>query len=529
MGSSPDLVGLPTDLFLMITDLLTPLDIIKCRLVSRSWLLGFTEGSFLREILLKEYPDAYEIRNFLTYKRTKGVHVTPKTLDGPSNNWEKTFDKVVARYHALKKGKPWRVTMKTLVSSMSPCGQRHVTPWEPFQTRYLPVVEWDRLLPFHSPGRRDITQIDLPEPGWAYDSGLLVYADVAIAAYIVLDLEADSASIVPFDIEHCIVRRLRLKKHVLVIEWAQATPYHQINGTEQVHRHFVSAFDIVPSTGHLPWLSRWNVVFRNEWRLHYLGFPLLGLDIWLSSHSKTHFVAYFWLHNRSAWGEDEPLESLLIWDISQRSDYRPSADPMGRDKALEGPRLVKKLSFSDLDFLTVRQRDTPALRRIEVDGNSGVYFFEEGSCLEYGSHVADQFWNQGPNYWERVIGIPILGLGPHWEDRCDDSDIAGRLGVAQYPEEGLNPRATCWRYSGIYPGVRNQVIRDKCAGIEFSIEHRVDEVFPSLRISSKSKSWTSIIDIPYLDWLTCKASGDERWFITQDQNKIYILHFDKDP
>ena len=528
MGPTANLTELPTDLFLMITSFLDPLDIVKCRLVSRSWHTEFTEDSFLREILIREYPKAYEVRNFLSQRPANGVPGTQVFSSNSLNDWKRIFDKVVARYCALKNGKPWQVTRKDLAFSMPPSGQLLVTPWEPFQHRCLQVTEWDRYLQLPPPGQLLNIPIDLPEPGWTYDSGLLVYADVSIAAYTVLDLEADSASIVPFDIEHCIVRRLRLKKRVLVIEWAEAKPYHQINGTEQVHRHYVSVFDIVPVTGNLPWLPRWNVVFRNEWNLHYLGFPLLGFDIWLSSHSETHFAAYFWLRNRSAWGEDEPIESLGVWDISGRSDYRPSTDSGGRNKASEGPQLIKKLSFVELDFLTIRQRDTPTLRKIEID-DSCVYFFEEASSHEYGSHVADQRWNPAATrYWERVIGVPVLGLGPHWEDRLDDSSITVGSELAQNLGEGSFHKATCWRYQGIYPGVRNHVIQDRSAGIYFSAEHDTDGHF-SLRITSKSNSWTSTIRVPNLDWLTCKPCGDERWLITQVQNKLCILHFERNP
>lgn len=113
-----------------------------------------------------------------------------------------------------------------------------------------------------------------------------------------------------------VVRRIRLKHNLLVFEWAEKEPYHKLNELEKVHRHYVTAFDVQSTKNCFPWLSQWQITFRSEWKLHYLGFPLSSQDRWFSDHSTTHYAVYVWQTNRSAWGENKPIESLFIWDIS---------------------------------------------------------------------------------------------------------------------------------------------------------------------------------------------------------------------
>lgn len=521
------LVDLPTDLFLMVTSALSSFDVLKCRYVSKSWHREFTDDSLLREVLIREHLYAHEVRLLVA-----ADFINPRPR---ADTMREIFDRVVMRYRALKTGRPFQVSKKKTVTLMPLPGQipeyarerLDTQPYHPFK-----VPEWHRYFQPPSAELHAGIPVDLPEPGWTYDSGLLVYADAGIGAYVVFDIGADSTSIVPFDTNYRVVRRVRLKERVLVIEWAEAKPYHQINSIEHVHRHFVSAFDMVPVLQEFPWLPRWNAILRFEWRLHYLGFPLLGNDIWLSSHSATHFAAYIWQRNRSAWGEDEPIESLAVWDISRGSNYRPLAEPMDKSQKIEGPQLVKHLSFPDLDFLTLRQRDTPVLRRIEVEGDSCIYFYEEGSLHECGFNVADQRWIQPPvKYWERVTGLPLVGLGPSWEDRCNDTtpDICQRLEKVYSKDcEGKSPHwATCWRYFEIFPGIRNQVIRDTSAGISFSAEHDIDCNL-SYRVASQIDCWITTLKLPGLDSGSCrKSDGNERWFITQDKDTLCIFHFDK--
>ena len=283
---------------------------------------------------------------------------------------------------------------------------------------------------------------------------------MTLQAYALLDIESNTTAIVPFEFVHRIVRRVRLQHNLLIIEWAEKEPYHNLNDHEQVHRHFATAFDVVPIEGCFPWLSRWNVTYRSEWKLHYLGFPLNQRDVWFSTHSSTYYAIYIWQPNRSAWGEDEPIESFFIWNISQPST---PDHPLGNGQPRTGPHVVQKLCYRDLDHLTLRQRDTPFLRRIELDGDGCVYFFEEGCSGERGLHVGHQ---RGiiEEYWERVVGIPIVGYGPRWEDRCDNnSDLAAASATST--ENGSPKRATCWRYSGVYPTIRSQAFQDEPAGI----------------------------------------------------------------
>lgn len=534
MEKVSDLTDLPTDVFLIVANFLDARDIVRCRSVSKRWHREFNDGPFLRDILVRDYSRAREVCSLLTKESSELELPQNKNSDEVSISWKNTFDKVVARYFALKSGTPWSSTKLKL----------HLPLKDPWANHTLignqyPIGRWSRYV---APGltlplrTRDLQEechvpTDLEETEWTYDAGLLAYYDLDVHAYVLLDIESNTTSIVPFSVKDQVVRRLRLKHSLLIVEWAERCPYHKLNEDEDVHRHFATAYDVLPAPKTFPWLPKWNATFRNEWKLHYLGFPLTPWDRWLSTHSPTHYAVYIWQPNRSSWGEDQPIESLLIWDISQPSPYRPSQDPTGESHSSLGPPLVKKLSYLDLDGLTIRQRDAPPLRKIELD-ESSVYFIEEGCDLERGMHVFYRPVSRRLHqYWERIVGIPIIGSGPRWEDKRDD-DSAPRVecGSEKSPEFQPLPeprRASCWRYNNIYPGFRNQSIRDDPADIEFDIvQHNIG--CPEIWVTSPSRGWNTTLDMRDIHYEWKEVAGDERWLLIQSKQELRILHFDRE-
>ena len=269
MGVAPDLSELPTDLFLIVTRYLDPIDTVRCRLVSKVWYREFTESSFLRDILVREYGEAREVRALS--KLEVQNRIDRPSGDNPSllqDVWRSTFDRVLARKRALESGKPQCVTKRKL------CTRPVNLIEEPasFQRRFIPVFPWCRYR--RAVGRcgsvsshilLEEVPTDLLETEWTYDSGLLVYADMTdIQAYILLDIQQDATSIVPFDMRDRIVRRIRLKHNLLVFEWAEEQPYHKLNELEDVHRHFVTVFDVQPAKKSFPWLPQWNITLRHQ-------------------------------------------------------------------------------------------------------------------------------------------------------------------------------------------------------------------------------------------------------------------------
>lgn len=540
MGTVLDLPDLPTDLFLMVTHYLDPIEVVRCRLVSKSWHREFTDESFLRDVLVREYGEAHEVHALSDLE-------VKQTENGPSEDgygqsrtlWRNTFDRIIARKVAIKSGRPRSVTKQDLRSGLTHLLGKHAD----YRGGHIPVFPWGRY--HRSPGRRgsapenvrleEQVPTDMLETEWTYDSGLLVYPDrIEIQSYVLLDIGQDTRSIVPFDIKDRIVRRIRLKHNLLIFEWAEKEPYHKLNELEEVHRHYITVFDVKSAKDAFPWLTQWEITFRSEWKLHYLGFPLSAQDCWFSDHSTTHYAVYIWQMNRSAWGENEPIESLLIWDISQPSSQYPSNDPSNGRMVSIAPPLVKRLSYLDLDFLTVRQRDTPFLRKIALDGSSCVYFFEEGCNREWGSHVGHGYETGRRNprdlVWERIVGIPVLGPGPRWDDRIGkDSTFANEWQhVDSRNPDPLTPkRATCWRYDGMGSGIRNQVVRDEPAGIKYFIVQRTIG-FPEIWVSSDSGSWCTEIDLQDIKWRWKQIDGDEHYLVIQSDEELHILHFDDD-
>jgi hypothetical protein len=185
-------------------------------------------------------------------------------------------------------------------------------------------------------------------------------------------------------------------------------------------------------------------MFRNEWKIHFLGMPLNSRDRFFSSHTRTHYAMYLWQPNRSAWGEDDPIEALAIWDISSPSPYRPSEDSTGEAKPsedLEGPKVLRRFSFSDLGFYSIRQRSTPVLRGLELDENH-VYLIQEDHRWIVGSQAS----HSHPRLHKvKTTGIPFT-TGPFWEDECGaDGDV--NLSFCERVSDTRAPNlAPCWRH-----------------------------------------------------------------------------------
>ena len=171
--------------------------------------------------------------------------------------------------------------------------------------------------------------------------------------------------------------------------------------------------------------------------------PLNSRDRFYSTHSATHYSLYLWQPNRSAWGEDDPIETLAIWDISGPSSYRPSEDPTGKWKPLidERPKVIRRLSFSDLDFYKIRQRSTPVVRDLELDENH-VYVIEEDHRWLVGQQASH---NLPRLHKVKSVGIPF-GIGPRWEDSCGaDGDV--NLSFCERASDVTSPAiAPCWRH-----------------------------------------------------------------------------------
>lgn len=177
-------------------------------------------------------------------------------------------------------------------------------------------------------------------------------------------------------------------------------------------------------------------------RIHFLGLPLNSRDRFFSTHNKTHYAIYLWQPNRSAWGDDEPLEALAVWDITSPSTYCPSQDPTGKGKPEgEGPNVVRRLSWTDLDFYKIRQRSTPTLRGLELDENHVYVLSEDHRWI-----AGEQASNDLPRlHMVRTSGIPFA-TGPCWEDECG-ADGDANLSFCERASDIRQPNAApCWRH-----------------------------------------------------------------------------------
>lgn len=361
-----DIIDLPHDLFLLVVAHLSARTAVVCRSVSRRWKAAFLDQDLNLQLLKWHFPRCREMR--MAYVAGGGEFpavVGPQRSDPADGvvqvqnesqepDWTATFALVASRYHHLRAATP-RSVEKIKIGTTS-------------TDRFYGVATWDRYLRLDDKTAR----FHYPDPSWCYsqDDGLLVYhvhpdhvkdeVRQSIYPWRLLDLATRSEAEVPFPHDDDrIVRRLRLADGVLVFEWCERLAYHQLNDRERCHRHFVSAFGItrVPSG---PGDGTWDIAPRAEFKCHFLGLPLNAHDRFLSAHTRSHYAVYVWQPNRSPWGEDDPIESVIVWDIG--SPARPA-------------RILRKMTWSTLAFYGVRQRSTPRLSRLGMD-EASLYFVE---------------------------------------------------------------------------------------------------------------------------------------------------------
>ncbi|KAN0077906.1 hypothetical protein V8E54_006210 [Elaphomyces granulatus] len=393
---SPSNIGvpfLPRDLFLIILGYLDVEDIIRCRRVSKTWCNAFGEPINLILLLQQRFRHTREVR-----KLQGGGAFDHANLLIPENasEWRKVFDGLAARYYHLARGMP------RLVRKLKLCQDQHhgSTQWYPVQPFNVHASNyWEAMF-----------DLRFPHAFWTYEDGLLVYPDAQHSAILLMDVEADATFMVPFAISDRIIRRLRLQDRLLVIEWAESEPFHWVNDSDQVHRHYATSFMIERTA------EGWKVDPWNEWKIMFLGHPLSDRDRFFSSHNQHYYVIYSWQPNRSLYtaDEDAPIESMVVWDISQRTPYRPSLDPHGNVRDAipdDGPSIVARFSFRELDFYSVRQRGCPSIVRLDIDRTGSIEITDNTFCRFASPGDEESRWKSKV----QTTSIPFIGYGPCWQ------------------------------------------------------------------------------------------------------------------
>ncbi|KUI56539.1 hypothetical protein VP1G_03922 [Cytospora mali] len=464
-----DIVDLPRDLFLLIVAHLSARTAVSCRRVSRRWNGAFADGDLSLQLLKWHFPRCREVRLAFSadlaasaavggcaaavgaghdekshdelgqQARSGAVSIGSDGARGGAG-WAATFAAVARRYHHLRNATP-RCVEKI----------RHgagAGAWAGAGAGgFLPVATWDRYLRLHD----KTAPFHYPDLGWCYgqEDGLLVYrvcGDVAAGAdgwsacpWRLLDLQTRLEVTVPFaQGNERVVRRVRLSDGVLILEWCEREAEHQPFERGGCPRHFVTVYDVVRvtraatdddddgenkpeknSSG-----TNGTITQRAQFRM-LLGTPISIHSRFFSTHTNTHYAVYVWRPDRTSRGDDEPIDAVIVWDISTP----------------DRPRVLRRMPWSALDFYGVRQRSTPRLRCLGMDDRN-LYFTEEEHRWEQGGHsslspprvhlvrstgvpviptpssVDDQEYRQTPEESQHVGIEDVIVQGPRWVDEC---------------------------------------------------------------------------------------------------------------
>lgn len=539
-SESTSVPGLPADVFVLIIEHLEVWDIVRCQMVSTAWFKAFSKPEFLR-ILLRKYLHVREARHLIS----NGL-LAP-LANGSDLRWRETFNKVACRYFHLTHGRPRTIQKyKTAIPSQMRLGH------------WFPVSAWvyhesqpgGRLAHLTPPDPYESHKLCLGERGylfrnafWSYEDGLLVFVPAqpvnvghhtdqmlresasATFVFVMLDLESRRGLQVPFDINGKVVRNLRLKERTLIIEWAEKDPYHALNNSEYVHRHFASCYDIKPQTnvdGEIA--GRWTITFRSEWKLHFLGLPLNHQDRFFSAHTKDHYAVYFWQPNRSMYtgDEEQPIECLIIWEIAQPRRYLPSMDPGGKHKpgnVRGGPLIVFRFDYRSLQHYGIRQGSSPSLIKFLLDSAQHTITFRENVCI-----AGQGYFDPAERLWcARTTTILFRGEGPHLRREWDGNLPAYRGNCSMETSDVPEPDA---RFLSIMDVVDDKApVRFSLAETVFTGRDAQNMAFVRIRAleSMATLDESTTKQIAHIG----KIAGDERFLIGQnDSHEIVVLRFD---
>ncbi|KAL4898211.1 hypothetical protein BDV59DRAFT_1426 [Aspergillus ambiguus] len=491
---------LPREIFWMILRHLEPDDIVCCRRVSQSWNEAFGNPANLSPLLPVFFPFAKEVRDLQNQYTTE--------LSGESDRARQVFDQLASRYYHLSRGKPRSVQKYKLCDDFGISGEREwfqVQPWENHASHLMQRVDWQ-----------------FSESFWTYEDGLLVFPSADHSCLVLLDLTSDRKFMVPFLITGKVIRRMRLQKRVLVVEWAEPKAFHWLNDSDGVHRHFASSFDVnVTSNG-------WSVTFRNEWKIMFLGHPLSERDRFYSTHSETHYAIYIWQPNRSLYtaDDDAPIESLSIWDISKASDYRPSLDPTGRlrtDEGDNGPSIISRFGFRELGFYSVRQRGLPGVQSLNISDDNQTIDIVENICTGPVDRLV------GPADWTsqvQITSIPIVGNGPSWR-RCAESTLPPYRGNSSLQTKPLT-FSVCdepW-----YAIISETVDEEAKVGFCLHLSPITWPFDPKIFLTVRTPSSEKTLKHEEIFELTGKGTiyGSERYLVGENSNReLVIYRFDR--
>ena len=518
--SSIGLASLPQDVLIQIAINIDPWDVVHCQKVSISWADAFSDLYLLQQVLRHNLKDAHEVRSLLEQGRALDDDGIARET---GLSLKATFNRLACRYHHLTDARPCSILNLKL---MTPKWVGNQGKGAGFPTFY-PIGSWD----FHRSRERDhlpgMTRRTFDQAFWSYDSGLIVYPSEEAQKLVILDLESEQSTEVPFSLDGRIIRNFRLKSGILVIEWAESSPFHALNEAVLVHRHFVTLFRISQ-----PSSTPCSITFHSEFRLHFLGLPLMDHDRFFSTHTSTHYAVYFWQPNRSMYtgDEEEPIESLLVWNITSPSTYLPSLDPSGfsQPNQTRGPKSIARLSFRDLEFYNVRQRSIPALMSLSIDSETGTLRVRENRKF-----YTPGYFDPAERCWKTCTTlIPFLGYGPHQHMVVDDDDgsnLPPYVGNCSMESDedlwGDEERGQAWCENWVN-------VVDRAARVWFTLAQtmfRGQDAMNWTVVRVKALGREAGMEERWARLVTGKGklAGDERWLIGEADGSINVLRFDR--
>lgn len=238
------LLELPRDIFLLVVAHLSAEDLIILRSVSKEYHIVFTDSELNFNFLLQNYPRSREAQSL--------------NIDGQDIDTATFFRRVARRYHQLSLGVPASIGKYATAQSF-------VLPaW----SRSYPVSPWQRFLHFENKQ----APFDYSDALWTYDDGLLIFPSAELGSFAVLELQSRTLAAIDIEANTRTTRRIRLRDGVIVVEWCEPEPYHQLNENETVYRHFATAYDIIWQDS-TRW---WKAVFRF---VHQISRTMSYIDI----------------------------------------------------------------------------------------------------------------------------------------------------------------------------------------------------------------------------------------------------------
>jgi hypothetical protein len=221
---------------------------------------------------------------------------------------------------------------------------------------------------------------------------------------------------------------------------------------------------------------------------------------------------------------------LVIWDISTSSEYLPSQDPSGQNRPQspeEGPQVVSRFSFNELERLGIRQHSQIRLMSLSIDAASDTLTWRENVCV-----AGQGYFDPAERLWcAKTTSFPFMASGPEFQ-REWDGYLPPYRGHGSMESADIDEGAMEKWFVPVMDtvddrtGVRFSLVETCFTGLSMLDNKLVIRIkVPWLNDQNEDGEYTLLKDNDLVRELSTmgRIAGDERWIVGQNERMELVV------